>query len=82
MSKRCLIITTIAITIILSVILLFFAMNTHSSCAYKVINLENPAEINACLINRTIDSYNPDLAPEQKNNHLPNHNYRSLFQQF
>lgn len=66
MSKRCLTITIIVIAIILSIILLSFAMSTHASCAYKVINLENSAEISTCLINQTIDNYNPDLAPEQK----------------
>lgn len=66
MFHRYLIITTFIIVVITGVILLTLSMSTHAYPVSRLVNLENPQEIAARLIMKTIDYYNPCLTEDQK----------------
>lgn len=66
MLYRYLITVAFTITVITGVILFTFSISTPAYCANNLINFENPQEIAARLILKTINNYNPHLSEDQK----------------
>jgi hypothetical protein len=66
MFHRYLIIVAFTIAVITGAILLTFSISTHAYPVSRLVCLDNPQEVTARLIMKTIDNYNPHLSEDQK----------------